>query len=303
MKKNKYFYERLNLMFYYAMTKPDKIEKEATYLRIKPCDVDRFVCFIKDMSYEKRFDYFISQGADISREEYFFYTAFIEIGNLSVIRKLISMGMHVNWNHNYLAKSLVSNNQLQTLRYLKSRYEIDLHFENDILLWLACKYGHIQIVQYLLEYGLDVHANDDAAIKISSLNKDYTLINLLIKYGANIHAENEFCAKCTIVNNDIKSLKLLLNNGGEINVDEGRLLCDAIEEKNAEILSYLLTNDCKPTSKAMQTAMVTGNKPAIEMMVESGYGLDTVKQDFKVVPIKKKAVKDYVDFLIRESKK
>lgn len=294
-----YFYDRLEYLFYLSISDPNKIFKERKYLKIKDEYVNNFIIFIKNLSYIERVNYFIKQGATISsKNKFLIIPALIKTCNKDVLDFLFYKNISISWFDNFALKYFVKIGKTSIINYLVKNYNADLHYNDDILLWYACKYNNIDTVKYLLDNGLNIHSNNDAAIKIASFNGNYFLVSILLRNDADLHSENEFCLKCALINNDLNTLKLLFENGGNIDVDEGRLLCDAIEEKNMEIFNYLLqnSNNLNKFKKPLLTALSIGNIDIIKLMYKNGFDLHKIMpNDYQSISKRKaKLIKKFI---------
>jgi ankyrin repeat protein len=76
---------------------------------------------------------------------------------------------------------------------------INIHYLNEKSFRYACKYNHLDIVNYLLKYNPDVTIENNYAIKHTCIcekndeNIALEIIKILINKGANIHTNNNKC--------------------------------------------------------------------------------------------------------------
>ena len=89
----------------------------------------------------------------------------------------------------------------------------DLHLENDSAFCYSAAFGHLQVVQFLLENGADIHARCDLALRSS---EDFAVVQYLIQHQADVHAKNDE-ALCTRANKGhFTIVQLLLQNGANL---------------------------------------------------------------------------------------
>ncbi len=97
------------------------------------------------------------------------------------------------------------------------------------LLGLASYFGHISLVQFLLEMGADPNLQSDNELKVAPLHSasaisDFAIAELLIKNGADVNARQ--MAGVTPLhsaahNGQTELVKLLIDNGADINAMMG----------------------------------------------------------------------------------
>lgn len=76
------------------------------------------------------------------------------------------------------------------IKYLVSRYKINIHINKDIAFQLSCRHGHIKIAKYLIELGnqsdhgqINIHTNYDYAFKCACVYRHVEIANYLIELG------------------------------------------------------------------------------------------------------------------------
>jgi ankyrin repeat protein len=78
------------------------------------------------------------------------------------------------------------------LDLLKQRWEAGHTSEGNAALRMACWYGRIEIVDYLLQQGVDVESRDpkdgDSALHITAFNGHAEIARLLLRHGADVRA-------------------------------------------------------------------------------------------------------------------
>lgn len=152
-------------------------------------------------------------------------------GNMRTIQLLIEKGATIN--EKCLMKASEGNSS-ETIKFLLER-GIDIHWESDCALRMACARGRNEVVKLLLENGADIHVMVDEPLRRASENGNVETVRLLLNNGANAHGHNiiygavEGCC--------LEVIKLLLENGATATNDA---LQRAITYDHPEIVALLL---------------------------------------------------------------
>lgn len=64
------------------------------------------------------------------------------------------------------------------------KHELDINFENGLLVFIACNTNNIKLAKLLINYGVDVRVNKAFHFQILLENKRYKLYNILKKHLA-----------------------------------------------------------------------------------------------------------------------
>ena len=116
---------------------------------------------------------------------------------------------------------------------------MDIHFNNDMPLRIACQNNQVNIVQILLDAGADVHAEEDRSFRVASLRGHTETVKVLLDASADVHALNDCALRYASDNGHIEVVKLLLNAGADVHAEEDRALKNAIEKGHIEIVKLL----------------------------------------------------------------
>ena len=132
------------------------------------------------------------------------------------------------------------NGNLTDITYLLNTYDIDVHADNEKGFRWACRHGHLNVVQYLLEhnYNIDVHAENEYGFKfackrghlnvVKHLLTKIELTNEMIKILCNNNCEyfDEIKSQIKIHkhivklhNNNLQSCKILFTLYKTINIE------------------------------------------------------------------------------------
>ena len=85
----------------------------------------------------------------------------------------------------------------------------DIHAQDDDPICWASRYGHLEIVQLLLDHGADVHACDDYPLRWASYNGHLEIVQLLLDHGANVHARDDYSLRWASANGHTTIVELL----------------------------------------------------------------------------------------------
>lgn len=134
--------------------------------------------------------------------------------------------------------------------HLAIKYNLDLRFDNDVLLRLNAKRCKSSVVKLLLENGAseNIHFNDDEAFYLCSEHTasacpDLSTVKLLLDAGANVGARDNAAIKFSIKFSTTDMLKLLMEHGGQISCHDITTTLGNIEwfeDGHLEILKYLM---------------------------------------------------------------
>lgn len=85
----------------------------------------------------------------------------------------------------------IERGSLKDVKFISKSGDINIHNNNESALQLACKEGHIDIVEYLLSLGADLHADNDNALQWAAKYGHLNIVMLLVSSGANVHANED----------------------------------------------------------------------------------------------------------------
>jgi ankyrin repeat protein len=79
---------------------------------------------------------------------------------------------------------------------------------NDELI-VASKYGHLEVVKFLVEKGANIHADNNLALRCASKYGHLEIVKFLVKNGADIHADNDRVLKLASLNGHFEVVEYL----------------------------------------------------------------------------------------------
>lgn len=101
----------------------------------------------------------------MATEEYDVVGEAVLSGNIDQLKKLIDSGAIATprefWNVLYWA---VMDGNLAMVKFLLTKSALIPRNTTEALI-VACRYGHFEIVQYLVEYGANIHVLNEASLR------------------------------------------------------------------------------------------------------------------------------------------
>lgn len=196
----------------------------------------------------------------------------------------------------------IIDGELQSTQKLRDK--VNIHFNKDEPLLIACRFNKIEIVKYLVEdCGANIHANKNAAFmgarcldvlkylfKVGNINlntKNHALVQAteqawfhIVKYlieecGADIHAKNELALRRAPyygVNIDI--MKYLIDKGADINAVKNDMLnYELTYSSRLKLIKYLIEEhgaEAKQSKidSALRRAAKRGELEIVKYLVE-----------------------------------
>ncbi len=178
--------------------------------------------------------------------------------------KYISKQYDIDGRYKVILEPAINCCNLELVKYLKD--DIDPEFENDPnnnytsnILEQAVRSGNLIIVKYLIELGLDIHYDNDVVLKIAIKEKHPDIIKYLIKKG--IKPKNKHL-KLAVKTGNIDIVKILVNTGLEIKID----IIDAAINSNVELLDFLLTKNIDITKDIDKFITSSAKKGKLEIL-------------------------------------
>ncbi|KAJ7688186.1 ankyrin repeat-containing domain protein [Mycena rosella] len=154
----------------------------------------------------------------------------------------------------------------------------------------ASSYGHIQIVQLLVDEGANIHFRGPwgNALQVASRNGHKSVVQLLIEKGAKINVpaqDSEIALKEALRNGHWHVAELLIESGADVNGRENSFyrnvkgdnwehaLTIASRAGHKSIVQLILKHgdvDAENYAYALQGASMGGHKPVVELLLEIG---------------------------------
>jgi len=111
-------------------------------------------------------------------------------GNLETVVLLVSRGVNIHANNDYVMLVASEHGHLEVVKYLVFKCSANIHAHNDAAVRVASQRGRLDVVKYLVFQGADIHAEDDYAVRFASQRGHLDVVRYLVSKGADIHARN-----------------------------------------------------------------------------------------------------------------
>ncbi|KAJ7887644.1 ankyrin repeat-containing domain protein [Mycena olivaceomarginata] len=168
-------------------------------------------------------------------------------------------------------------NLLETAKFLLEETPIEKH-PGDSGIGVASSYGHLQMVQLLVENG----ANHGPPLAAASEAGHETIVQFLLKNGADANAQDrksKFVLHMALARRQDKIARLLIENGADVNVqgEHGGALTTAVWHGMESIIPMLLDRGADVNARDMRkiTRLLIENGADVNVQGEHGGALTT----------------------------
>ncbi|AVG46771.1 ankyrin repeat protein [Acanthamoeba polyphaga mimivirus] len=168
--------------------------------------------YIISKNYIECFKYLINIGVAINTSKYNCLLDASYYGRLEIVKYLMPLENNKEIIFEALCQASFQN-KIEVLKYLLG--EIKIRFKsfkyssssskkkiiNDFkhlcedLLFMNCRYGNLQIVEYLISLGANVHAHKNKSIRSACKYGHLNVVKFLVEKGANIYCKNNHAVK------------------------------------------------------------------------------------------------------------
>lgn len=173
-------------------------------------------------------------------------------------------------------------------------FMIDVHSEENTILFIASGIGNIYVVETLLAHGADVHkANKDGFTPLFTavFRGHVSVVVLLLDHGADVNSLSSLsCSPLFIAASvgHIDVLKELLGRGANVNLNSNLGICPlykAVCTNQFPVVKFLLdhgadVNHVSNGSSSLLEASNSGNLSIVEILLEFGADVDMEFQNY-----------------------
>lgn len=154
--------------------------------------------------------FLIEIGANINYDDNYCIKIAIRYGYLEIVKLYVSMGVHPQIEDNYLIKHAITYNRLAILDFLLVESKINYKMKDGLFFKYAISCGHLDIVKYFVDLGFSPRGY------------------------------NNYPLRCATRNNYVDIIKYLIDNNVNIRIDNDKIIKEAINQKQWEIVSCFL---------------------------------------------------------------
>lgn len=160
---------------------------------------------------------------------------------------------------------------------------------------IACHYGHLDVVLFLIEQGINVNMNDGKAIQQACISGHKKIVQILMEHGANFRSPQLLVKACEYGQIDI--LKLLVEQGADLdacddyNMDLIRMTFNKNinHENHYQIIQYLLSKGLEldeTHDRFLYWACKKGDFELAKLFLEHGANPNYLKRHFNSTNLK-----------------
>jgi len=106
----------------------------------------------------------------------------VKYNRINILEYFIQQGVRPK----LILEYAIADDNLNCVKFLIENGHYEIHAKNEYALTLACAYGRIEIVRYLVSRDADIHNSDDQPLQTAIYNGHIQIIDYLIRHGANI---------------------------------------------------------------------------------------------------------------------
>ena len=168
-------------------------------------------------------------------------------GILVLAKIAISRGANINnlyiINYIHYSSPCTIASRYGHLDILKYLVEVgaNIHIKDDYALRKASRYGHLEVVKYLVSLGANIHAQNEGALAQASEKGHLEIVKYLVSLDADIHAHSEWALKVASRHGHLEVIKYLVENGADIHVQDDWILGISSSNGHLEVIKYLVS--------------------------------------------------------------
>lgn len=212
-----------------------------------------------------------------------------------------------NDNQQIYLKYLITINKYDILHDLLKKYDVDIFFENNILLYISLYHDHntfkessYDFIKLFLDAGYNVSDNDNMAIKLG-VTSEYRVLKLLIDSGANVTVSNNMPIRRCMNNGSLEKIKLLINNGADLHCCREIIFKLACHKGHEDIINFCINDGVDVNVDdgiVLKLAINWGHTEIIKKLIENGVNLSYIDK-YDILHIIKYVYLDIIKLLLK----
>jgi len=161
-------------------------------------------------------------------------------------------------NNNYLIFNQKFNLNIRFIILQNKRFDIKNSNQIDLLLFISCKNGYLELVKLLIKNNVNINQKDNfeyTALMYATINGHLEIVKLLLENGVNVNEKNNYeytVLMYATLYAKLEIIKLLIKNGVNINQKNNCGLSSLIlasENGHLEIVKLLIDNGANINQK------------------------------------------------------
>jgi hypothetical protein len=156
---------------------------------------------------------------------------------------------------------------------LINEYDIDIHFNDDILLAIAVDRAHLSILKDLVNLGLNINMRDSYPIKnaCQTWHKDRpACLLLLIELKVDIHFDDDYPLRNCVYRGNDNFVKILLDANANVHAKNDEALKFAVDNCDVSMMAMLLESRANvhiDNDYPLRYSAITHNLPCVELLL------------------------------------
>jgi ankyrin repeat protein len=139
-----------------------------------------------------------------------------------------------------LMKAVAAGVNVGTIEFLLDHAWVDESLSLDSTFIIACKHGHLHIVQHLMDAGADVHAKDHTGFLLACSSGHDAVVQFLLDAGADVSIRDCEALMLACMYGHLAVVERLLEAGADVHAQYNKPLLRAYLNGHHEIIKCLL---------------------------------------------------------------
>lgn len=241
------------------------------------------------------------------REEWaeIFSHGILELVEWLFITKIRKLRININPNGSYCLILACKYGYIDIISFLIEKC-VNIHTQKDLCFIEACINGHYEVLLKIFDERTKVNAHNGKAI-IGAVNiNSVEIVKFLIENKANVSILENRAIKLACVKGNLEIVKLLVENGADFHTNDETPLMNSIQMGHMDVFLYLLEKGANFRilgNKPLETAICSGRVNMAKILIERGSSTKSTKPRYFYFEalINKCNDLDFVKFLIDEN--
>lgn len=221
---------------------------------------------------------------------------------IRLVKNLVSKGYAVHTCKDSLTLSLRNIAEVGNIQAVKDLVDlcksVNVECDYNPALWFAARWGHLDIVKYLVDLG----ATDQRAVSMASYCGHIPVINYLVHKGFDIRADDEYALRNALQSGNLEVVKYLINLGANIHIKyKGeRVISIAAQRGYLHLVKYLVDLGLDPHADddaAVRSASCCGRLEVVKYLVDLGANI-RAKDDYALWLSAREGHLEVVNYLV-----